>query len=155
MKLKGSFEQAVCILLMLALSKDRAPIRSIVISKRLGVSDSYLKKVLHQLVLGGLISSEAGKGGGFLLAKQINQVTLLDVYDAIEGPEPIIKSTGIAKQIFFDGQFVENQEKLIFDQVYRAEDQFKAGLKAEVLGDLLVNPDGSHRQPIDWNQVTS
>ncbi|MFT8909473.1 MAG: Rrf2 family transcriptional regulator [Lentilactobacillus diolivorans] len=155
MKLKGSFEQAVCILLMLALSKDQAPIRSIVISKRLGVSDSYLKKVLHQLVLGSLISSEAGKGGGFLLAKQINQVTLLDVYDAIEGPEPIIKSTGIAKRIFFDGQFVENQEKLIFDQVYRAEDQFKVGLKAEVLGDLLVNPDGSHRQPIDWNQVTS
>jgi Rrf2 family protein len=153
LKLKSSFEQAVCILLMLALSKDHMPLRSVVISNRLGVSDSYLKKVLHQMVVGGLISSEAGKGGGFSLSYDINRMTLLDVYNAIEGPSPIIKSTGIASRIFFDDQFVEAQEKKIFDQIGRAETQFKSGLKKESLGTLLINPDGTHRQPIDWNRI--
>lgn len=153
LKLKSSFEQAVCILLMLALSKDHMPLKSVVISNRLGVSDSYLKKVLHQMVVGGLISSEAGKGGGFSLCYDINRMTLLDVYNAIEGSSPLIKPTGIARQVFFDGQFVEVQEEKIFDQIGRAETQFKSGLKKENLGTLLINPDGTHRQPIDWNQV--
>ncbi|GAF36200.1 RrF2 family transcriptional regulator [Lentilactobacillus farraginis] len=153
MKLKSSFEQAVCILLMLALSKNHMPLRSAVISNRLGVSDSYLKKVLHQMVVGGLISSEAGKGGGFSLCYDINRMTLLDIYNAIEGSSPLIKPTGIARQVFFDGQFVEVQEEKIFDQIGRAETQFKSGLKKENLGTLLINPDGTHRQPIDWNQV--
>lgn len=105
------------------------------------------------MVVGGLISSEAGKGGGFSLCYDINRMTLLDIYNAIEGSSPLIKPTGIARQVFFDGQFVEVQEEKIFDQIGRAETQFKSGLKKENLGTLLINPDGTHRQPIDWNQV--
>ena len=45
MKLKNSVEQAICLLIMIAHSDEKAPLKSYNISKSLGVSDSYLKKI--------------------------------------------------------------------------------------------------------------
>ena len=64
MKLKNSVEQAICLLIMIAHSDEKTPLKSYNISKSLGVSDSYLKKIIRQLVVAGLITSEAGKKGG-------------------------------------------------------------------------------------------
>ena len=69
MKIKGSLEQAVCILLVIAHTKGHAPVKSYTLSERLGLSDSYLKKIMRQLVVAGLVDSEAGKKGGFVLKK--------------------------------------------------------------------------------------
>ena len=46
MKLKNSVEQAICLLIMIAHSDEKTPLKSYNISKSLGVSDSYLKKLL-------------------------------------------------------------------------------------------------------------
>lgn len=58
MKISKSLEQATFVLLMLALQKEHWPIKSIVFSQRLGVSDSYLKKVLRKLVVAGFYTPE-------------------------------------------------------------------------------------------------
>lgn len=63
MKVKNSVEQAICLLIMIAHSDEGIPLKSYNISESLGVSDSYLKKIIRQLVVAGLISSEAGKKG--------------------------------------------------------------------------------------------
>ena len=65
MKIRKSFEQAICILIILA--TQNLPVKSIDLSKRLGVSDSYLKKITRQLVVSGLIKSKASKLGGFVM----------------------------------------------------------------------------------------
>ena len=67
MKVKNSVEQAICLLIMIAHSDEGIPLKSYNISESLGVSDSYLKKIIRQLVVAGLISSEAGKKGGVSL----------------------------------------------------------------------------------------
>ena len=64
MKVKNSVEQAICLLIIIAHSNDEKPLKSYNISDSLGVSDSYLKKIIRQLVVAGLITSEAGKKGG-------------------------------------------------------------------------------------------
>ena len=51
----------------------------------LKVSDAHLMKVLQRLVKAGLIKSIRGPNGGFLLTKPADKITLLDVYEAIEG----------------------------------------------------------------------
>ena len=48
--------------------------------------DSFLAKVLQQLVQAGMITSRRGSGGGFRLAVSPESVSLLDVIEAIEGP---------------------------------------------------------------------
>ena len=58
MKVKNSVEQAICLLIIIAHSNDEKPLKSYNISDSLGVSDSYLKKIIRQLVVAGLITSE-------------------------------------------------------------------------------------------------
>ena len=64
MKLSKSIEQAIFVLLMLALQEGHKPVKSRVLSRLLNVSDSYLKKVLMKLSKAGLIDANASKRGG-------------------------------------------------------------------------------------------
>ncbi|URN96263.1 MAG: Rrf2 family transcriptional regulator [Candidatus Pristimantibacillus lignocellulolyticus] len=41
------------------------------------VSDSYLKKILRQLVVAGLVTSSASKDGGYQLARSIKKSLLI------------------------------------------------------------------------------
>jgi len=48
--------------------------------------ESFLSKVLQRMVAKGLISSRRGGGGGFELAAPTDQVSVLTVVEAIDGP---------------------------------------------------------------------
>lgn len=49
-------------------------------------SANHLSKVMQRLVKAGIVNSVRGPNGGFTLAKDANSTTLLNVYEAIEGP---------------------------------------------------------------------
>jgi len=51
----------------------------------LGVSEAHLSKVLQRLAHAGLVKALRGPRGGFALARPAGRVTLLQVYEAIEG----------------------------------------------------------------------
>ncbi len=55
------------------------------ISGELGVSEFHLSKVMQRLSRHGLVRSVRGPRGGFTLARDSRSITLLDVYEAIEG----------------------------------------------------------------------
>ncbi len=50
------------------------------------VTPAFLTKILQPLIKNGIVSSQRGVGGGFLLAKDPDQITLLDILQAEEGP---------------------------------------------------------------------
>lgn len=54
-------------------------------SKILGVSEAHLTKVFQRLVREGLTLSVRGPGGGFELKVPPEKITLLQIYQAIEG----------------------------------------------------------------------
>lgn len=56
------------------------------LSKIMGASSNHLSKVLLKLTKAGLVKSYRGPAGGFLLGKQADQITLKEIYEAIEGP---------------------------------------------------------------------
>jgi len=50
------------------------------------VTPAFLTKILQPLIKAGIVSSQRGVGGGFLLAKDPAEVTMLDILQAEEGP---------------------------------------------------------------------
>jgi len=55
------------------------------VARRIGVSPSYMSKVFQQLAKAGLLVSHRGAKGGFSLAAAPEEITLLDVMEAVEG----------------------------------------------------------------------
>jgi Rrf2 family protein len=52
----------------------------------LRVSEHHLAKVMQQLARAGIASSTRGPRGGFQLDRPPEQVTLIEVFEAVEGP---------------------------------------------------------------------
>ena len=55
------------------------------ISQEEEIPSSFLGKILQSLCKAGLARSVRGNGGGFTLAKEAEQISLLDIFEAIEG----------------------------------------------------------------------
>lgn len=51
----------------------------------LGVSEAHLSKVLQRLTKAGLVRGTRGPGGGYRLTRPAGQISLREVYEAIEG----------------------------------------------------------------------
>ena len=49
------------------------------------VTPAFLTKILQPLIKVGIVNSQRGVGGGFLLAKDPNEITMLDILQAEEG----------------------------------------------------------------------
>lgn len=60
----------------------------------LGVSESYLSKVMSKLRQDGLIRSAPGASGGYELARPAEDITFLDVIQAVEGRQPLYECAG-------------------------------------------------------------
>ena len=56
------------------------------VASRLNVSEAHLSKVFQRLARVGLVESTRGPKGGFRLLRAAEEITLLDVYESIEGP---------------------------------------------------------------------
>ena len=54
------------------------------IAQDIGAPPNYLSKLLKALAEKGLVESQKGLGGGFRLARDARQITLLDVVEPIE-----------------------------------------------------------------------
>lgn len=69
----------------LASRNGSEPIPSDRIASALGVSPSHLGKVLQRLVRGGILKSLRGSSGGFALAVDPGDVTLLAILECVDG----------------------------------------------------------------------
>src|SRR5215204_6277964 len=47
----------------------------------------FMAKVFQRLVHAGLLRSSKGRGGGFTLARPAHQITMMQIVEAIEGPQ--------------------------------------------------------------------
>jgi Rrf2 family protein len=68
----------------------RQPRETIVLKKDIcrtqNVTPAFLTKILQPLIKKGIVSSQRGVGGGFLLACDPQSITILDLLEAQEGP---------------------------------------------------------------------
>lgn len=64
-----------------------------------GVPYEYLAKIFTKLSKAGLVQSTEGKGGGFMLARLPEQITVLDIVNAIDGEKNIFDCKEIRKRM--------------------------------------------------------
>ena len=69
----------------------------------LRVSEAHLSKVMQRLVKAGLVTSRRGPGGGFLLGREADRITLLEVLEAVDGPMADCKCLLGRKKCLFGG----------------------------------------------------
>ncbi|WP_148135321.1 RrF2 family transcriptional regulator [Candidatus Formimonas warabiya] len=72
------------VVLIAASTKEIVNVKEI--SAATGCSEAHLVKVLQRLVRAGFLYSIRGPKGGFGMAKSPEEISLLDVYQVIEGP---------------------------------------------------------------------
>ncbi len=70
----------------LASQKDKAPVQISEIAKCENISQKFLESILLSLRKSGFLGSKKGKGGGYYLIKDPNEVLMTDVMRVLEGP---------------------------------------------------------------------
>jgi Rrf2 family protein len=104
---------------MAIIAKNNKPISVKTLAEQTFASDNHLAKVMQRLVKGGLVKSARGPKGGFVLSKAPEDITLLDVYEAIEGkfelgPCPMDRNQCPFKKCMFEGT-VGELNRLFFE----------------------------------------
>lgn len=84
LKISDAASLAMHTMVLLAMKPDQV-ISTREIAGSLRVSEAHLSKVLQRLTREGLVKPVRGPRGGFKLEKSPNNVTLLEVYEAMEG----------------------------------------------------------------------
>jgi Rrf2 family protein len=70
----------------MAALKDDNPIASHLIAQARGIPERFLLKVLKPLVSAQVLLSIKGPNGGYRLARGPNEITMLEVLEAVDGP---------------------------------------------------------------------
>ena len=71
---------------LLHLSELNAPVTSSVIAQMLGTNGAVVRRMMAGLRDAGLVTSVKGHGGGWSLARPLDEISLLTVYQAIGSP---------------------------------------------------------------------
>lgn len=70
-------------MVLVAKSEERLNVTKI--SEIMSFSRHHVAKVMQRLAKAGMVMSTRGPAGGFILAQKPNEITLLNIYEAIEG----------------------------------------------------------------------
>lgn len=84
MQFNATTDYAFRVALHLACNEGRVVSRR-EISEQNNVTTMFLQKIMAALMEGGLVTSYRGANGGFMLSRPADQISLLDVLEAMEG----------------------------------------------------------------------
>jgi len=70
-------------------AEAEGPVSAAQMAGTLDASEAHLAKVLQSLTRAGLLRSKRGPKGGYVLARAASEISLLDVYESLEGKLPL------------------------------------------------------------------
>lgn len=96
MRLSGGVEAALHCCVVLTAAAE--PVPAVRLAELHGVSPTYLAKQLQALSRAQLIHAVQGKAGGYVLTRAPEDIRVLDVVEAVEGPAPTFVCTEIRQR---------------------------------------------------------
>ncbi len=111
---------------MVLIARNETGINAVKIAEQTGFSKNHISKVAQRLVKDDLLSSVRGPSGGFTLKRSPANISLLDIYQSIEGTLEI-KDCPLANEIcHFD-------KCLMGNVINKMTIEFKIFLKGQTL----------------------
>lgn len=143
MKMSRTIAYAVQAVLQLAAIESTSPVSCNHLAREGQMPERFLLQVLRSLVRGGVLKSVRGAEGGYRLARPPAEITLLDIFEAMDSP--LIPSVPP-----LEGLTDETRQALL-DVLTRSCGQARsafAGLTIAALAVHQVKPEGDYR-PLD------
>lgn len=132
MKISTKGRYGLRILLDLAMHQSKGPVNLGDISTRQGISEKYLWQVINLAKAAGLITSSRGPRGGYAIARPTDQITVLEIVSALEGPVVLVDCLDKA-------ECCERNPACVTREVWaQVEDSMKKTMSGITLQDLVV-----------------
>ena len=141
MKLSRTVYYAVQATLQLAQSESSAPVPCSKLASKGNMPERFLLQILRNLVTHGILRSTRGVDGGYSLVRSPEDVSLLDVIEAIEGPMDAGPPIGDGAAVDAEGQL----QKALSQVTANARKE----LEAIKLSQLLQPPRAQIEQDVD------
>jgi len=139
MKLSRTVAYAVRATLQLAKSDSATPVPCSQLAAEGNMPERFLLQILRSLVTHGILRSTRGVDGGYTLVRSPDEVSLLEVIEAIEGPlnpgEPVT-----------EGMSEESQRRL-HEALRSVTNDSRRQLEAIKLSQLLKPPSSPEQEP--------
>ena len=87
MRLSRRARYALCGIFDLAYNGGGQPVRVKEIGARQGIPHRFLEQIFQDLRRGELVAGKRGPGGGYVLTRSAEDISLRQVVEAVEGPE--------------------------------------------------------------------
>lgn len=147
MKLGDGVEQGIHCTAVLSGLSEGSVLSAAALAEFHGVSTSYLLKHLQALSGAGILETVPGPKGGYRLAKKPEDISLLDIMLAVEGPAPAFRCSEIRQrgpnplpQRYFTKPCQVTAAMLRAERAYRAE--LANTSIADILAELSADDDG-------------
>ncbi len=93
MRLNTKMRYGTRAMLELALHHQEGAVSLSEIAASQEISEKYLELLFASLRSAGLVRSQRGAKGGYVLARPPEQITLREIFDVLESPEPYVHCT--------------------------------------------------------------
>lgn len=130
-------------LLSLALHGSDGPTSVRDIAERTGLPQPYLEQILLALKGAGLVRSKRGVGGGYVLARPPEEMTLAQIVSAVDGPI----QAGDFGQPHTDGSCDHEGQCVLLAIWHDVGERMKTLLENYSLADLVAITEGDHPWP--------
>jgi Rrf2 family protein len=128
----------------LALHDAAQPVCAKSIAQRQGIPARFLEQVLHAMKKAGVVSSQRGAQGGYVLGRKASELSVADIVDALDGP--MLKTNG--QQPKRSGARAAKREALlaqVWDRVKQAE--------LDVLSEVTVKDLAERQRALEERQA--
>ncbi|NKB75962.1 MAG: Rrf2 family transcriptional regulator [Gammaproteobacteria bacterium] len=95
MRLTTKGRYAVTAMIDLAINQMKGPVSLKSISENQGISLSYLEQLFAKMRKNKLVVGSRGPGGGYMLAKDVDQITMAEIIVAVDEPLDITECDGL------------------------------------------------------------
>jgi Rrf2 family protein len=134
------FAVAVHVLGLVSHHGEKGPVCSAVIAQSVDTNPVVIRRLMSQLESHGLVTSSTGRSGGFLLARAADQISLSEIYHAVEDEQFFrVHKSGIESDCPLATQIMKN----LMPKLAVASQAMTKSLGQTKLSDLMMQQTAS------------